>query len=173
MLNPSRALLVLLCTGIVSVVAITAFADPVVTTYSISGSPGNWMLDFSVTNNIGISGMDVYYVGFSVPSGSISGLPANWIQYDTYPLQAYDYGVSIPDMIQNGETLGGFRVSVANLPTQIPWFAYAYNWENPGANPSYEGIAAESNPTVPEPTSLLFLGTGLGILGLAGWRRRK
>ena len=54
-----------------------AYADPVDVSYTVSGSPGAWVLDFSVTNNLGGTN-SIYYLNVGLPTTSIVGSPAGW-----------------------------------------------------------------------------------------------
>jgi hypothetical protein len=46
-----------------------------------------------------------------------------------------------------------------------------FTWHDSGSNVMISNIRFDA--PVPEPTSILLLGTGLGVIGLAAWRRRK
>ncbi len=60
-----------------------------------------------------------------------------------------------------------------NIANGAPYYSLTQKVEirASGADAQYSGLA-ELQP-VPEPTSLLLLGTGLGVIGLAAWRRKK
>ena len=63
--------------ALVAAAGAVASADPVDVTYTVSGSSGNWTLDFSVTNNLNPADMDVYFFGVYLDSGrDIVGSPA-------------------------------------------------------------------------------------------------
>src|SRR5262245_36697130 len=52
-------------------------ADPIDVTYSVTGSAGSWVLDFSVTNNLGGTN-DIYFFGVSLTDPNNIGGPAFW-----------------------------------------------------------------------------------------------
>jgi hypothetical protein len=178
------------------------FASPIVT-YTVSGSSGNWTLDFSVTNTLGVNNLDIYFFGITNPDypTTVSG-PINWDIWPFLPVNPYNWGgpninfnvawggmggsLTVPDMIQNGETLSGFKsvYLTTDIPTNIQYIAYAYDWTAQTAvytgtdyfnnflynrNPLFSGNATMA--PVPEPISMLLFGTG--IVGVGGYLRRK
>jgi hypothetical protein len=175
------------------------FAQPVVT-YTVSGTSGDYTLDFTVNNRTpGTEGEDIYYFGI-LADVSVSGSPSGYnaeifadIHYFyTYPLNTpYPFNTYWIDptytVLPTGMTLSGFTVldTDATAPASVPYFAYGtgFNGEvdiytGPGDvgnpdnanNPFFVGDA-ESVSVVPEPAMMALM--GVGSLALLARRRSK
>jgi hypothetical protein len=172
---------------LVALLASNVYAAPIVS-FNLSGTSGDWTLDFSVTNTLGGSN-NIYFFGVLLPAFDITASPSGWSTYDSFNTASVggsntnynNLWYTDPESgnrILDGQTLSGFGVhdSSATAPTSVPWFAFAYGGSYSGTdhfwsdtNPGFEGVAGPS--TVPLPPTVLLLGSGL--LGLAGWRRLK
>jgi hypothetical protein len=91
--------------------------------YTVSGSPGDWTYDFTVTNNIALA--NVYAVAFDLPGATYVSAPAGWVPatanfspYGQWCLVNCDNSVS---GIATGSTLGGFLAheTDANAQTSV------------------------------------------------------
>ena len=172
-----------------------AQASPIDVAYTVSGSAGNWIYDFSVTNNLGGTN-DIYLFGVELGARNIAGSPANWdpdaitsrnngiyggqnINYDNIWIDG-----NFPTSLLPGQTLSGFKAASTESTerSSVRWFAWSaaesgtytgsfcnINCGAPFGNPGFEygAIAA-----VPDPSTMWLVGTG--VVGLSGrrWLRR-
>ncbi len=131
-----------------------AQSSPIDMSYTVSGSAGNWVYDFSFTNNLpGTS--EIYSVGVRLtnpfaasivyPTGWFAGSPGgwNWLGYGgsntnynalwvTCPSASCPGGWPIND-IEPGQTLSGFQVTDTdlNLLTSVSWYAVTVGYYGP------------------------------------------
>jgi hypothetical protein len=128
---------------ICSLVMVNLSADPINVLYTVTGSPGDWTLDFSVNNNIaGAPDQEFYFFGVGLFSGTpfpnITGSPASFngaipynpssglggpnITYnDVWEVSTFpNLGMAAP-----GTTTSGFEATITDsvAPTSVNWFA--------------------------------------------------
>jgi hypothetical protein len=116
----------------------SASASPVGVSYTVSGSAGDWTLNFSVSNNVN-SGQVVYVFGVLLPSQNIVNYPTGWAtKHPTWNPSLAGGGPNLTfnntwqtgsTMIVFGSTLSGFEVqlSILTAPTAVQWYAYAFD----------------------------------------------
>lgn len=163
-----------------------ASSMPPTASYTVSGSPDNWTLDFTVNNN---TNQQLYFFGVVLPATDVIGAPSSdWCTAcDTPWSNATEGGSntlynnvwitsnSVIGAIDPGASLGGFTaLDSADLvaPTSIKWFAYtAGTSQNPYTgggnfgppdNPGFEGTAS----TLPEPGSFVLLLTAITAIAV-------
>ncbi|HJZ98085.1 MAG TPA: hypothetical protein VKE70_16360 [Candidatus Solibacter sp.] len=108
-------------------------------TYSVTGSPGAWDLNFTVQNNLSAwPTQDIYHFGVLLSAPGITGSPAGYdpnayaswtnffnggssLVYNNIWYDGSDFNHLLP-----GTSLSGFIVEIADAtaPTSVPWFAY-------------------------------------------------
>lgn len=137
-------------------------ADPVSVSYTVSGSSGAWILDFSVTNNIN-AGQDVYLFGVFLSAQDKVGSPSGWGNcpavctagtLNTGSLLSTGINLNGPNITFNniwhepvgtnpsdavafGDTLSGFEAEVNSIlpPTSVEWFAFGVDITPNGTAP--------------------------------------
>jgi|SRR5579864_6006304 len=125
-----------------AVAATSAMAAPIGVSYTVSGSAGAWILNFSVTNNIN-SGQVVYGFGIVAPSHDVTSIPTGWQDCNggctstsnnfsgiggpniTFN-DIFHTGAASSNTILFGDTLSGFEVEINSFapPTSIEWYAF-------------------------------------------------
>ena len=166
-------------------------AVPIVT-YTVSGSSGNYTLDFTI-NNSGTLGFDIYM--FTVfANGGVSGAPAGYNTSTYATLHYWDIGTSqngpyndlwiepTYTLLPTGNTLSGFTVNVSDLtvPTSIPYTAFGEDngltYTGPGnlntGNPSNPVFMGNATPAIPDAANTMVL-LGLTTTALAIWKSRR
>lgn len=184
-----------LSTALATVPMLAARAQAPTVGYTVTGSSGDWFLNFDVANGFSSpSDQFLYFFGVMAPGQNIVGTPSPWSVYssaislaalggssnvynDTWIVES-----STTNGIAPGSSLDGFVVhsTAADAPTSVNWFAFTYGQQpyngpalNAPNNPGFEGVASLPVTSTPEPASIALMATGLvGVAGISLKRRR-
>ncbi|HNC23022.1 MAG TPA: hypothetical protein PLU52_02360 [Opitutaceae bacterium] len=183
----------LLSSSLALVAVVGLRAEPVNVSYTVTGTSGDYTLNFSITNNIS-AGQHLYFFGTKLGGAGITASPSGWDPSMWSIWNPTTYGGSGPNINFNnnwidlsinsggglafGDTLSGFSVHIldAAAPEFVDWFAYSYGDYYQGPfdfnntyNPGFTNAAHQAS--APDAASTLGL-LGAAFAGLALLRRR-
>ena len=175
------------------------FANPIDVTYTVTGNSGNYVLDFTVTNNMtAFPSEDIYFFGVYLPNGSVNDSPTGYDPafYPTWNNSSpVNYGGS--NIVYNNvwidfranhfpgsasaTSLSGFKVGISDtdIPSTVNWFAFASGSVvytgggnfSPGIGERNPGFEGIAAFTVPEPATLTLICGGIAFIGVGQLRR--
>ena len=172
-------------------------SSPVNVNYTVSGGAGSWLLDFSVSDNLGGTN-SLYYFGVRLSGSQIAASPTGWSQpsnasqnWNLYGGSNTEYnnlwitGPSGSNIVLPGHSLGGFEAIDTGLtaPSNVSWFAVSaggtypslfgcsFICQAPFDNPGFEGVANISPSPIPELAAPVML--VIGLIAGASWLRRR
>jgi hypothetical protein len=181
-----RILLLLSCGAVANAAAIDV-------SYTATGAPGAWNLDFTVTNNMTAwPAQDIYRFGVLLSTSNVVASPGNFLPDSTAWTNFFFGGSSL--FYNNtwydgtfsglfpGTSVSSFVAGIADVapPTQVAWFAYSatttsdpadaytgneafYNDPDLG-NAGFEGIASPVSAATPEPASFFLVSGAVGAI---------
>lgn len=147
----------------------TAGAAPDANTYFIvnskyahDGSDNGWSIQLSFIDNSVTDDLDYDRTSFSAEIVFDDWVEIkNIIDLDNALLWTYYNGALLSSGTYYGDGVPSNKIAAIDL------------FASGGPAVYYDDISIVNASAVPEPTSLLLLGTGLGVIGLAAWRRRQ
>ncbi len=165
---------IFLCAAAISPLMVRAATVNV--SYTVTGSPGDWTLDFSITNNYSLA--SVFQFHTLVNWGGDVHSPANWtssansFNFQQYGASSTVYNLSWfnshynpisigpgydpPFLVGPGETLSGFQplhVLDQQAPFSVKWLAWAYS-----TDPHFPSLPCLENCVYTEPQQIVFEG---------------
>jgi hypothetical protein len=175
--------------GAISIAASCAYALPVDVSYSVTGSSGDWLLDFTVANNFasGADDQTIFLFALQLQPGAFADTPADFTPIsgpfdfapsDGGPLASYDFGWMDLGLLGGGPphltptiSESGFVIHSdgVDAPDSISWALASVALAGDGSVTTFQGVSVA--PAVPEPSTYALMFLGLAALGL--YRRVK
>jgi hypothetical protein len=134
-------------------------ADPIDVTYTVSGTSGDYTLDFTVTNNlVSWPDQDLYFFGVALSGSDVTGTPGDFNGDLVSTWNNFEYDGLGSDITYNNNWISGnlypatsesgfeALISDPTIPVTVNWFAWTTDATPDGTDPYTGGENDNQNP---------------------------